>query len=90
MLAAGRSVTPRAARELLAIQSSDWAFMVTKDSAADYARRRIREHAHRAHALLDALDAGDDAHADLLADQVTAQDWCFGHLDARLLSEQPA
>jgi 1,4-alpha-glucan branching enzyme len=40
----------RAARELLAIQSSDWAFMVTRDLAADYPRERMRVH-------LDALDA---------------------------------
>jgi 1,4-alpha-glucan branching enzyme len=34
----------RAARELLALQSSDWAFMRTRDLAADYPDRRVRGH----------------------------------------------
>ena len=34
----------RAARELLAIQSSDWAFMETRELAGDYPRRRLRGH----------------------------------------------
>jgi 1,4-alpha-glucan branching enzyme len=40
----------RALRELLALQSSDWAFMVTRGLAGDYPRDRARGHA-------DALDA---------------------------------
>ena len=35
----------RAARELLALQSSDWAFMVTRELAADYPLRRVAAHA---------------------------------------------
>jgi 1,4-alpha-glucan branching enzyme len=35
----------RAARELLALQASDWAFMVTRDLAADYPLHRVRGHA---------------------------------------------
>ena len=34
----------RAARELLAMQASDWAFMVTRDLAADYPAERMRLH----------------------------------------------
>ena len=34
----------RAARELLALQSSDWAFMSTRDLAADYPQRRVAAH----------------------------------------------
>jgi 1,4-alpha-glucan branching enzyme len=48
----------RAARELLALQASDWAFMVTRDLAADYPVERLR--AHRA-ALDDALAALTDS-----------------------------
>jgi 1,4-alpha-glucan branching enzyme len=40
-----RAAGERAARELLALQSSDWAFMVTRDLAADYPQRRVRSHA---------------------------------------------
>lgn len=42
----------QALREALLSLSSDWAFMVSKDSAPDYARRRARLHAERARALL--------------------------------------
>jgi 1,4-alpha-glucan branching enzyme len=43
----GRSphAAERAARELLALQSSDWAFMSTRDLAADYPERRVAAHA---------------------------------------------
>ena len=34
----------RAARELLALQSSDWAFMETRALAGDYPRTRVRDH----------------------------------------------
>ena len=48
--AAGDAAGSRALRELLALQSSDWAFMVTRGLAGDYPRQRARGHA-------DALDA---------------------------------
>jgi len=41
---AGHDSLARAARELLALQSSDWAFLVTRDLAADYPLRRARGH----------------------------------------------
>jgi 1,4-alpha-glucan branching enzyme len=41
---AGRDTLARGARELLALQSSDWAFLVTRDLAADYPLRRARGH----------------------------------------------
>jgi 1,4-alpha-glucan branching enzyme len=45
----------RAARELLAIQSSDWAFQVTHALADDYPFRRVRDHAGRLDAALEAV-----------------------------------
>ena len=45
----------RAARELLAIQSSDWAFMETRQLAADYPRRRLDAHGKDLDAALAAL-----------------------------------
>ncbi len=48
----------RAARELLALQSSDWAFLMTRELAADYPLERIA--AHEA-ALDDALAALKDS-----------------------------
>ena len=54
-----RPALERAARELLALQASDWAFMVTRDLAADYPQRRVAEH-EAAHAR----GAGDGAAGD--------------------------
>ncbi len=45
----------RAARELLALQSSDWAFQVTGRLSADYPERRLAEHHAANDAALDAL-----------------------------------
>jgi len=45
----------RAARELLAMQASDWAFMVTRDLASDYPEKRMRLHADSLDAALAAL-----------------------------------
>jgi 1,4-alpha-glucan branching enzyme len=45
VLAAGSGVGERAVRELLALQSSDWAFLVTRDTAGPYPRQRFDGHA---------------------------------------------
>jgi 1,4-alpha-glucan branching enzyme len=58
VLAAGAEVGASAARELLALQSSDWAFMVSREIASPYARERIDGHRR---ALASALAAGVDA-----------------------------
>jgi 1,4-alpha-glucan branching enzyme len=49
-----RPALERAARELLALQSSDWAFMTTQELAGDYPRERVAGHL----AALDAALAG--------------------------------
>lgn len=71
------------AREAFLALASDWAFMVTKDSAAAYARERASTHASRVHALADLLDAGDRDAAVRLAGELRSVDGPFGHLDAR-------
>ena len=45
----------RAARELMALQSSDWAFQVTHELADDYPFRRVRGHARELDAALEAV-----------------------------------
>jgi 1,4-alpha-glucan branching enzyme len=60
VVAAGASVSSVAVRELLALQASDWPFMITRQVAAPYARERFE--AHRV-ALKDALAAGAGADA---------------------------
>jgi 1,4-alpha-glucan branching enzyme len=78
-------VLDQLAREAFLALSSDWAFMVTHDSAAAYARDRAATHAGRVHALADLLDAGDRPGAEALADRLRVLDGPFGHLDARRL-----
>jgi 1,4-alpha-glucan branching enzyme len=43
-LAAGHDAGPAAVRELLALQASDWAFMVSRGLAVPYARERFEGH----------------------------------------------
>ena len=52
----GQSAALRAARELLALQSSDWAFMDHRGQAGDYPYVRATAHAE---ALLEAIDSAD-------------------------------
>jgi 1,4-alpha-glucan branching enzyme len=54
--AMARSAVLRAARELLALQSSDWAFMDHRGQAGDYPYVRATAHAE---ALLEAIDSAD-------------------------------
>jgi 1,4-alpha-glucan branching enzyme len=46
----------RAARELLAVQSSDWAFLDGRRQAGDYAFGRAVNHAQAMHDVLDSAD----------------------------------
>jgi 1,4-alpha-glucan branching enzyme len=57
-LAAGDDAGPTAMRELLALQASDWAFMVSRDLAGPYARDRFEGHRD---AHVRALAGGRDA-----------------------------
>ncbi|ATY10181.1 DUF1957 domain-containing protein [Amycolatopsis sp. AA4] len=79
------TVADQAVAEAMMALSSDWAFMVTKDSAADYARRRARVHTERFDALAGLLRSGDRARALALAEEYRRADGPFGHLDARAL-----
>jgi 1,4-alpha-glucan branching enzyme len=60
VVAAGAAVSERAVRELLALQSSDWAFMVTRDLAGDYPLERARGHRAALDAALDPLASPSD------------------------------
>jgi 1,4-alpha-glucan branching enzyme len=55
-----RAALERAARELLAIQASDWGFMLTRDLAGDYPLRRVEEHLANHDAALAALTESAD------------------------------
>ena len=74
----------RLAEEALLALSSDWAFMVSKDSAAGYARDRAQGHAGRVAELAELLETGRrDAAQRLVAGWAPAP---FGHVDARVLT----
>ncbi|MET0452953.1 MAG: glycoside hydrolase family 57 protein [Mycobacterium sp.] len=72
-------------REALLTVSSDWPFMVSKDTAADYARYRAHLHAHATREIAGALAEGRREHAQRLADGWNRADGLFGALDARRL-----
>ncbi len=76
-------VADQAVREALLALSSDWAFMVTKDSAADYARYRAKVHADRFSELAALRRAGRGRGR---AAELRLVDGPFGHLDARGLA----
>jgi 1,4-alpha-glucan branching enzyme len=86
----GRSARDPAAdqmvREALLALSSDWAFMVTKDSAADYARRRAKVHGERFAELAELIRLGHPDRALAKARALRPEDGLFGHLDARALT----
>jgi len=78
-------VRDQLARSTLLALSSDWAFMVTKDSAAGYARDRHDRHHREAALLADLVERGDTHAAHALAARLREVDGPFGNLDARIL-----
>ncbi|MBV9515391.1 MAG: DUF1957 domain-containing protein, partial [Mycobacteriaceae bacterium] len=72
-------------RETLLTVSSDWPFMVSKNSAADYARYRAHLHAHATREIAGTLASGRRDAAARLADGWNRADGMFGALDARRL-----
>lgn len=72
-------------RETLLTVSSDWPFMVSKDSAAEYARYRAHLHAHATREIADAVASGRREQAQRLAAAWNKADGLFGALDARRL-----
>jgi 1,4-alpha-glucan branching enzyme len=74
VIAAGAGADAAAVRELLALQASDWPFMVSREIAVPYAKERFAGHRHALqHALEDGPGASEEglrnlaAHADLAA-----------------------
>lgn len=79
-------VADQLVREAILAVSSDWAFMVSKDSAAGYARERAHRHAHAVREIAAAATAGQLGKADRLAAGWNAADGLFPALDARRLA----
>lgn len=79
------TVADQILRETLLTVSSDWPFMVSKDSAADYARYRAHLHAHATREIAAAQASGRHEQAQRLAEGWNRADGLFGALDARRL-----
>ncbi|GAA4345553.1 1,4-alpha-glucan branching protein domain-containing protein [Angustibacter luteus] len=75
------------ARQALLTLSSDWAFMVSRDQAADYAWRRADEHRAAFHRLAELVQRRDPGAQDESRRQREV-DGPFGDLDARILAAQ--
>jgi 1,4-alpha-glucan branching enzyme len=74
------------ARQALLALSSDWAFMVTRDQAAGYARERAAGHRQAFHRLAELVQHHDPS-AVTLAREQRRTDGPFGALDARTLPQ---
>ncbi|MXP20889.1 DUF1957 domain-containing protein [Gordonia sp. HNM0687] len=72
-------------RETLLTVSSDWPFMVSKDTAAHYAVDRAHKHAHATREICDAALRGRTGLAGRLAHNWSRADNLFAGLDARRL-----
>jgi 1,4-alpha-glucan branching enzyme len=68
LLAGGRPQSERALRELLALQSSDWAFLASRGQAGDYPQERFRGHLE---AFEQALAGGLDSALHNLAPEIS-------------------
>ncbi|KXO88592.1 1,4-alpha-glucan branching protein [Tsukamurella pulmonis] len=89
-----RAAEQRGARDVVADQvlqealmclQSDWPFMVSKDTAAGYARDRAYKHAHALREIAEAAERGDETRAVVLARGWRHADDPFPGLDARRL-----
>ncbi len=83
---AAKEALDQAARELLLLQSSDWAFIVTTATSVPYAMRRVREHLQKFNELADALEA-DRVDVEAVA-RMRERDAIFPWLDYRVYTEQ--
>lgn len=76
-------------RELLLLQASDWAFILTKETTVHYAKKRITDHVHRFLRLEAALSdpaAIDDGELS----RISREDSLFPGLNHRLILGGPA
>jgi len=78
----------QAARELLLAQASDWAFMISSGSMAEYGEKRTKEHMERLNRLEQDIERGEIDVAWL--SRVERQDNIFPKIDYRVFGETPA
>jgi 1,4-alpha-glucan branching enzyme len=79
-------VLNQAAREILLLQSSDWAFLVTTGQAREYANQRFQQHVERFNKLADSIDRKTPNTA--LAQELYALDNIFPAIDYRVFRKR--
>jgi 1,4-alpha-glucan branching enzyme len=80
------TVLNQAAREILLLQSSDWAFLVTTGQAREYANQRFQQHVERFNKLADSLDR--KAPNTALAQELYTLDNIFPEIDYRVFRKR--
>jgi len=75
------------ARELLLAQSSDWPFMITNGTSAEYAARRVKDHVARFHYLADSIEKNSISKDHLSS--LEQMDNIFPNVDYRLYRSTP-
>lgn len=73
----------QAVTSLLLGLASDWVFMVSKNSAADYARERLHNHLADVDAIIDEIESGRADSVSAFWQTVADNDRPWGHVDAR-------
>ncbi|UCH81056.1 MAG: DUF1957 domain-containing protein [Nitrospiraceae bacterium] len=71
-------------RELLLAQSSDWAFLITTETAKEYSIKRLKEHIGNFNMLHEALESGKVDEVQL--EMIEKKNSIFGELDFRVYS----
>jgi 1,4-alpha-glucan branching enzyme len=72
----------QAARELMLMQSSDWAFIMRTGTTVSYATRRMNEHLLRFNRIYDEVQAGRVTEE--WVQEIESSDNVFPHLDYRI------
>jgi 1,4-alpha-glucan branching enzyme len=83
-----REVLNQAARELLLLQSSDWAFLITTGQAREYATARFSEHVERFQLLAQLAKCSEMAKAAQLCEELWERDKLFPEVDYRWFGER--
>lgn len=79
-----KKVLNQAARELLLLQSSDWAFLITTGQAREYAEERFAGHVDKFYKLVDLIESKQiDGNAEKLCEQFWEEDKLFPNIDYR-------
>jgi 1,4-alpha-glucan branching enzyme len=77
-----RRALNQAARELLLAQSSDWAFMMQKEKASEFAKRKFTEHIRNFSALHDEITSGKINRGELI--RLEEKNNIFSGIDFRI------